>query len=233
MSDNPDPSPFNALPPQVWFLFAAIALPELAFSLGEAGMVGGPQAIGWRLEALNTYAFSGQAFDFMVQNGIILWDHMLRFVTYPFVSGSFTSTLIGGVIVLAMGKLVGEALGGWAVWLLFLLCSIIGALVMGLLTSQSWLAGPYPGGYGLIGAFTFLYWQKQVATGGPQTQAFLLIGVLMGLQLVFAALSGLAGQTASYRWVAELSGAAAGFGLVAFVVPGGMARLLAALRQRR
>ena len=232
MSDTPDPSPFNALPPAVWFLFAALALPELAFSLGEAGLVGGPQAIGWRLEALNSYAFSGQAFDFMVENGVILWEHMLRFVSYPFVSGTFTSTLIGGVIVLAMGKLVGEALGGWAVWLLFMLCSIVGALVMGLLTSQSWLAGAYPGAYGLIGTFTFLYWQKQVATGGAPSQAFLLIGVLMGLQLVFAALSGVAGQSPSYRWVAELTGALTGFGLTAFVVPGGMARLLATLRQR-
>ncbi|WP_299683955.1 rhomboid family intramembrane serine protease [uncultured Tateyamaria sp.] len=232
MRNTTDPSPFNALPPAVWFLFAAIALPELAFSMGEAGLVGGPQAIGWRLEALNTYAFSGQAFDFMIGNGVILWEHMLRLVTYPFVSGTFTSTLIGGVIVLAMGKLVGEALGGWAVWLLFMLCSIIGALVMGLLTSQSWLAGAYPGAYGLIGTFTFLYWQKQVATGGAPGQAFMLIGVLMGLQLVFAALSGVAGQTPSYRWVAELTGALTGFGLAAFVVPGGMARLLAALRQR-
>ena len=232
MSDNPDPSPFNALPPQVWLLFAAIALPELVFSLAEAGLIGGPQAIGWRLEALNTYAFSGQAFDFMLGNGVILWEHMLRFVTYPFVSGSFTSTLIGGVIVLAMGKLVGEALGGWAVWLLFMLCSVIGALVMGLFTAQSWLAGAYPGAYGLIGTFTFLYWQRQVAAGGPQGQAFMLIGVLMALQLIFAALSGIAGQSPSYRWVAELAAVIAGFGLAVIVVPGGMQRLLAAVRRR-
>ncbi|MEO0745653.1 MAG: rhomboid family intramembrane serine protease [Pseudomonadota bacterium] len=232
MSSNPDPSPFNALPPAVWLLFAAIALPELAFSLGEAGLVGGPRAVGWRLDALNTYAFSGQAFDFMRENGVLLWEHMLRFVTYPFVNGSFTSALIGGVIVLAMGKLVGETLGGGAVWLLFMLCSVIGALIMGLLTEQSWLAGAYPGAYGLIGAFTFLFWQRQVAMGGPQGRAFMLIGVLMGLQLVFAALSGIAGQSPSYRWVAELTGALAGFGLTAFVMPGGMARVLAALRRR-
>ncbi|MEL7261831.1 MAG: rhomboid family intramembrane serine protease [Pseudomonadota bacterium] len=232
MSSNPDPSPFNALPPPVWLLFAAIALPELAFSLGEAGLIGGPAAVGWRLAALNTYGFSGQAFDFMLENGVILWEHMLRFVTYPFVSGSFTATLIGGVIVLAMGKLVGEALGGWAVWLIFILCSVIGAIVMGLLTAQSWLLGAYPGAYGLIGTFTFLYWQRQVAMGGPQGQAFMLIGVLMGLQLVFAALSGVAGARPSLTWVAELTAVLAGFGLAAFVVPGGMSRVLAALRRR-
>ena len=232
MSHPADPSPVNALPPLVWFLFAAIAVPEALFSLGEAGLVGGPRAIGWRLDAINTYAFSGQALDFMLGNGVILWEHMLRFITYPFVQGSFTSALIAGVIVLAMGKLVGEALGGWAVWLLFILCSIMGAAVMGLLTSQSWLFGAYPGAYGLIGTFTFLYWQRQVATGGPQIRAFMLIGVLMGLQLVFAALSGIAGARPSFVWVAELTAVLTGFGLTAFVVPGGMARLLAVLRQR-
>ncbi|MEL7091428.1 MAG: rhomboid family intramembrane serine protease [Pseudomonadota bacterium] len=226
-----DPSPVNPLPPLVWLLFAAIAVPEAIFSLGEAGVVGGPAAIGWRLEALNTYAFSGQAFDFMLENGVILWDHMLRFITYPFVAGSFTGVLIAGVILLAMGKLVGEVMGGAAVWLIFMLCSVVGALVMGLTTAQSWLAGAYPGAYGLIGTFTFLYWQKQAVTGGPQAQAFMLIGILMGLQLLFAVLFAFTGSAPDYVWVAELTGAATGFAIAAFVMPGGMSRLLAALRR--
>ena len=228
---HPDPSPVNPLPPLVWLLFAAIAVPEAIFSLAEAGVVGGPAAIGWRLEALNTYAFSGQAFDFMLENGVILWDQMLRFLTYPFVSGSFTGVLISGVILLAMGKLVGEVMGGAAVWLVFMLCSVIGALAMGLTTAQSWLAGAYPGAYGLIGTFTFLYWQKQTATGGPQGQAFLLIGILMGLQLLFAVLFAFTGSTPYYTWVAELVGAVTGFAIAAFVMPGGIERLLGALRR--
>lgn len=229
---HPDPSPVNPLPPQVWLLFVCIALPEAAFSLGEAGLVGGAYAIGWRLEALNSYAFSGLAFDFMVANGVLLWEHMLRFLTYPFVSGNFTGTLISGVIILAMGKLVGELMGGWAVWLIFVLCSALGAAVMGLATDEAWLAGAYPGAFGLIGTFTFLYWRKQVATGGPQSQAFLLIGVLMGLQLIFAALMALTGSNPRYDWVAELTGFIIGFGLAAFVTPGGMERLLGVLRRR-
>ncbi|MEO0633572.1 MAG: rhomboid family intramembrane serine protease [Pseudomonadota bacterium] len=228
---HPDPSPVNPLPPLVWLLFAAIAVPEAIFSLADAGVVGGPAAIGWRLEALNTYAFSGQAFDFMLENGVILWDHMLRFLTYPFVSGSFTGVLISGVILLAMGKLVGEVMGGAAVWLIFMLCSVIGALAMGLTTAQSWLAGAYPGAYGLIGTFTFLYWQKQTATGGPQGQAFMLIGILMGLQLLFAVLFAFTGSTPNYTWVAELVGAVTGFAIAAFVMPGGIERLLGALRR--
>lgn len=227
MSEHHDPSPVNPLPPAVWLLFLAVALPELAFSLGEANLIGGPGAVGWRLQALNDYSFSGEAFDYMLGNGILLPEHMLRFLTYPFVHGTFTSTLFAGVILLAMGKMVGEVMGGWAVILLFVLCGVFGALVFGLITDQAWLIGAYPSVYGLIGVFTFLLWQKLAATGGPQARAFTLIGVLMGLQLLF----GMFFQV-GYAWVAELSGFCAGFALTAFVMPGGWARMLTTLRRR-
>lgn len=227
MSEYHDPSPINPLPPAVWFLFIALALPELVFSVGEAGLMGGPQAVGWRLNALNDYAFSGIAFDFMVDNARLLPEHMLRFVTYPFVFGSFTSSIFAGVILLAMGKMVGEVMGGFAVILMFFLSGIFGALVFGLLTNEPWLVGAYPCVYGLIGTYTFLYWQRQVASGGPQGQAFMLIGVLMGIQLIFGVLF-----QVGYEWVGELAGFVAGFALTAFVVPGGMRRALASLRRR-
>jgi len=227
MSYNPDPSPMNPLPPAVWLLFIAVALPELIFSAGEAGFIGGPAAVGWRLNSLNAFAFSGDAFDFMVKNGRLLPEHLVRFVTYPFVFTSFTSALFAGVLLLAMGKMVGDILGGWAVILMFMLSGIFGAAVFGLLTNQPWLFGAYPSVYGLIGTYTFLYWQKQVMSGGPQGQAFMLIGVLMGVQLVFAALF-----QVGYSWVAELAGFVAGFALTAVVVPGGVTRVLAVLRRR-
>lgn len=222
-----DPSPVNPLPPAVWLLFAMLAAPEAVFSLGEAGLFGGAGAVGWRLEALNAYAFSGEAFDYMLRNGVVLWEHMLRFVTYPFVHGSFTSFIFAGVILLAMGKMVGEVLGGGAVLLVFFLCGIFGALIFALLTAQPWLTGAYPSVYGLIGTYTFLMWQRLAATGGPQAQAFTLIGVLMGIQLIFGIF-----VNVGFAWVAELAGFVAGFALAAFVVPGGVARVLAALRRR-
>lgn len=226
MSEYHDPSPINPLPPAVWLLFVAIALPEIAFSLGEAGLIGGPQAVGWRLTALNDYAFSGQAFDFMLENGRFLPEHVMRFVTYPFVFASFTSTIFAGVILLAMGKMVGEVLGSFAVVLMFFMSGIVGGLAFGLVTDQAWLIGAYPCVYGLIGTFTFLYWQRQVASGGPQVQAFRLIGVLMGIQLIFGVLF-----EVGYDWVAEVVGFVTGFALTAFVVPGGMRRVLGALRR--
>lgn len=227
MSDHREPNPVNPLPPAVWLLFIALAIPELSFSAGEAGLAGGPGAVGWRLNALNTFSFSGDAFDFMVENGRLLPEHLMRFVTYPFVFASFTSALFAGVILLAMGKMVGEVLGGWAVVLMFFLSGIFGALVFGLVTNEPWLVGAYPSVYGLIGTYTFLYWQRQVFSGGPQAQAFMLIGVLMGIQLIFGVLF-----QVGYEWVGELAGFVAGFALTAFVVPGGMTRVMAAVRRR-
>ncbi|WP_299618253.1 rhomboid family intramembrane serine protease [uncultured Tateyamaria sp.] len=227
MSNHPDPSPVNPLPAPVWMLFIVLAGVEGMFSLGEAGLIGGPSAVGWRLQAINDYGFSGSAFDFMLANARLLPEHLIRFLTYPFVHGSFTSTIFAGVILLAMGKMVGEAMGGWAVVLLFVLCGVLGAVVFGLLTDQAWMIGAYPSVYGLIGAYTFLLWQRQVATGGPQAQAFTLIGFLMGIQLVF----GIFFQV-GYTWVGELAGFVVGFALTAFVLPGGMARLVAVLRRR-
>lgn len=227
MSHSDDPSPFNSMPAPVWVLFLMIAGIEGMFSLGEAGLIGGPGAVGWRLSAINDYGFSGQAFDFMVQNGRLLPDQMLRFVTYPFVHGSFTSMLFAGVLLLAMGKMTGEIMGGWAVVLIFVLCGIFGALMFGLFTNQAWMIGAYPSVYGLIGAYTFLMWQRLASIGGPQAQAFTLIGFLMGIQLVFGIFF-----EVGYTWVAELAGFAAGFALSAIVMPGGIDRVVAALRRR-
>jgi membrane associated rhomboid family serine protease len=227
MSHPVDPSPVNPLPAPVWLLFLAIAAVEGMFSLGEAGLMGGPNAIGWRLAAINDYGFSSAAFDFMIETGRVMPEHLLRFVTYPFVHGSFTTALFAGVILLAMGKMVGEAMGGWAVVLLFVLSGVFGALIFAALTDQAWLIGAFPSVYGLIGAYTFLLWQRQVASGGPQAQAFTLIGFLMGIQLIF----GIFFQV-GYSWVAELGGFVVGFGLTAFVMPGGLGRMLTLLRRR-
>ncbi|MEO0864452.1 MAG: rhomboid family intramembrane serine protease [Pseudomonadota bacterium] len=227
MSQSHDPSPVNPLPPAVWLLFVLLAAPEAVFTLGEAGIIGGPEAVGWRLNAINGYGFSGQAFDYMLENGVLLSEHLLRFLTYPFLHGSATSFLFAAVILLAMGKMVGEVLGGMAVILIFVLSAVIGALVFALLTDQAWLIGGYPGVFGLIGTFTFLYWQRMAATGRPQLQAFSLIGVLMGIQLLFGMFFAV-----GFSWVAELTGFVTGFGLTAFVVPGGMARVLAVVRRR-
>jgi membrane associated rhomboid family serine protease len=89
------------------------------------------------------------------------------------------------------------------------------------------LFGGYPPVYGLIGAFTFLMWVRLAAAGANRLRAFTLIGVLLAIQFVFGVLFG-----GGSEWIADIAGFAAGFALSFVVVPGGLARVLARLRQR-
>lgn len=227
MPFDQDPSPVNPLPPVVWLLFFAMFGVECMFTLGEAGLIGGPSAIGWRLAAVRDFGFSGQAFDFMVANMRPIGEHLLRFLTYPFIHNGFTASLFAGVILLAMGKLVGEVMGQMAVVVMFFGCSIFGALVFGLVTNEAWLIGGFPAVYGLIGGFTFIAWQNLSGTGLRQLSAFRLIGVLMAIQLIFAIFF-----QVGYSWIAEISGFAFGFLVSPLLVKGGWAHMLDRLRQR-
>ena len=49
MQDPDFQPPVNPLPPAVIVLFLAITGVEVVLSLAEAGLVGGPAAVGWRL----------------------------------------------------------------------------------------------------------------------------------------------------------------------------------------
>jgi membrane associated rhomboid family serine protease len=221
MSSEPYTPVVNPLPPVVAALFLFIMGIEAAFSLGTRGLIGGPEAVGWRLSAVETYAFSGDIFRWMWDTGRWPTEHLIRFVSYPFVHGSFTQALFVGVFVLAMGKMVAEVFGGVAMLIVFVLSGVGGALGYALLTSDSYpLIGGFPSVYGLIGAFTYMLWRSLSLVGANQARAFSLIAFLMGIQLVFGLLFG--GQK---DWVADLAGFGTGFGLSFFLSPGGWARL--------
>jgi len=220
--------PVNPLPPVVLALAAVIFGIEVAFQLGARGIVGGPDAVGWRLAAITKYSFVGDVLDQMVAQNVWPWQHVMRFVTYPFVHANFTHALFVLVFLLALGKMVGEIFAAWAVLVVFFGSAIMGALVYGLLLNDPYpLIGGYPAVYGLIGAFTLLLWVKLAITGGPQARAFTLIGFLMGIQLVFGLLFG-----GGRDWVADLAGFVTGFGLSFVVSPGGWGRVVNRLRQR-
>ena len=216
----------NPLPPVVVALVLVITGIELAFSLGARGIVGGPEAVGWRLAAIQKYAFSGDILEWMWQTGQWPPEHLRRFLTYPFVHASFTHTLFVCVFVLAMGKMVAEVFGNAAMLAVFVLSGIGGALAYGLLLSEPYpLIGGFPAVYGLIGAFTWLLWRNLSLVGENQSRAFVLIAFLMGAQLLFGLLFG-----GTNDWVADLAGFGTGFALSFFVAPGGWARIRRGIR---
>jgi len=226
MHQDHNAPPFNPMPPVVWVLFLILMGIEVVFTLGEQGIVGGARAVGWRLGAISDYGFSGVAFDWMVKNGQMPFEYVIRCFSYMFLHGSFTAAIFSGVILLAMGKLVGEVMGQLAAIILFVFSGVFGVVIFGLLTDQAWLIGAYPSVYGLIGAYTFLLWQRVAGQGMQQLTAFRLIGFLMGIQLIFGIFF-VTGQD----WVAELAGFICGFSLSVIVMPGGIARLRAAIQR--
>jgi len=232
MQDNhsgPDfQPPVNPLPPAVVVLFLAIAGVEAVLSLAEAGLIGGREAIGWRLGLVRGYGFSGGIFDQMWAQGLWPIKDVLRFVTYPFVNLGFTHGLFAMVLLLALGKMVAQTLGQVAFLVLFFLSGIGGALIYAVvLNDPGWLVGAYPSVYGLIGGYSFVMWRVLGAQGGPQHRAFSLIAMLMGIQLLWGVFFDV-GTT----WVAELAGFFIGFGLSFLLVPGAWARMRDRMRQR-
>ena len=226
---SPDPkSPVNPLPPVVLALFLMILGIEAAFSLGAQGYVGGPAALGWRNAAIQTYGFNSDIMGWMMQNGVFPREHLIRFVSYAFIHGSFTHALFGGAMLVALGKFVGDVFNQWATLALFVVSVVTGAVVYGLVApGQPWLIGVFPGVYGLIGGFTYLMWLKLGQVGAQQARAFTLIGFLLGIQLLFGLLFG-----GGLDWLADIAGFAAGF-LASFVLsPGGWSALRAKLRHR-
>jgi membrane associated rhomboid family serine protease len=209
-------------------LFLVIVGLEVAFNLGARGLIGGPQAVGWRLGTLERFAFSAEIFAWMRESGRWPIEHVMRFVSYPFVHASFTHALFAGVMLLALGKMVGEVMGSLAVLLLFFVSAAGGALVYALLVGSSTpLIGAYPAVYGLIGGFTYLLWLRLGQLGEKQMRAFTLIGFLLVIQLIFGLLFG-----ANAEWVADLAGFVIGFAMSTLLVPGGWAKLVDRLRQR-
>lgn len=228
MRDGYDQSPMNPLPPVVWLLLLPIVAMEAVLGAGAAGIAGGPDAIGWRSDALQRFALSPEMLDQMLAAGRTDPDYLMRFVTYAFVHGNVTHALFATVFILALGKFVGEVFRGWAVLAVFLGATVAGGLVYSLIPGlRVALYGGYPGAYGLIGAFTFILWARLGAERANRAQAFTLIGVLLGIQLVFGIMFGGAPD-----WIADVAGFAAGFALSFVVGPGGPAHLLRAIRQR-
>jgi len=225
MQDHNAP-PFNPLPPVVWALALPMIALEIVLQMGEAGIAGGPEAVGWRIEAITKLAFVSDLWREMWQLGNFPAEHLVRLVAYPFVHGSLTHAAFAVVILLALGKFVGEVLRFWAVLLVFFGAAIGGALAYGFLTTPMPLFGAYAGDYGLVGAFTYLMWLR-LAGSGKEYQAFSMIGLLLGTRLIFGALFG-----GGVDWVADLAGFVAGFALSVLVMPGGIPRLLGHLRQR-
>lgn len=230
--------PLNPLPPVVWALALPMIVIECILQLADRGILGGAQGIGWRMSVLSKMVFLPDQLIQMWEMRYFAPQEAARILAYAFVHLSFTHAAFVVVFVLALGKFVGEVFRPVALAILFLGSTVGAALIYTLALAlipelqtdtglMLPLAGGYPGAFGLIGAFTFVLWLRIGAQGGPSWRAFSLIGMMMGIRLVFGLLFG-----AGPDWVADLAGFGVGFLLSFLLVPGGPARLLAHIRER-
>lgn len=229
MDTDHNAPPLNPLPWIVWVLALPLIAMEVVLSLAGAGVIGGAQGVGWRIQAVERFGLFPELLKHQWETGGYPLEELPRLVSYVAVHGNFTHALFAIVMLLALGKMVGEVFRWWGVAVVFLGSAAVGGAAYGLLIPglRTQLIGAYPGVYGLIGAFTFLIWTKLALAGANPLRAFTLIGMLLAIQLVFGLLFG-----GSWDWVAEVAGFATGF-LLSFVVsPGGFQRAVALIRQR-
>lgn len=228
MKDNLNAPPLNPLPLVVWLLALPIIAMEVVLGLGARGLVGGAQGVGWRIDAIQRFAFSPELMRDMIATGQYPLAGLARLTSYSLVHGNFTHAAFVVVMLLALGKMVGEVFRWWAVLAVFFGAAAVGAFVYALIPEvQVALIGGYPAVYGLIGAFTFLLWVNLAAVGANKFRAFTLIGFLLAFQLVFGVIFG-----GGWDWVADIAGFATGFFLSFVVSPGGWARVRGKMRQR-
>lgn len=225
-------NPFNSVPAVPLALVLVMAAIELSFSAAAQGWVGGPTGIGWRTNAFQDYAFAPAVMTEIFERGRGSFDLWKRFVTYPFVHLSFTHTVWALVLLLALGKYVGEVFRPVAFLIQFFACSVLGAALYGVIapivtTANAGLVGAYPGIYGLIGAYTYLMWLTLGRMGENQLKAFQLIAILLGLMIVYSILFG-SGPT----WIAEVAGFVVGLVIAPLLAPGGWQAFIQRIRQR-
>lgn len=223
-------APINPLPAVVWILLLLIAAVELVIVMAAQGWIGGPQGIGWRVQALERFAFSGAVQDWMLETRRAPPRHLVRYLAYPFIQPGTLPAVFVLVMLAGLGKVVGERLGNLTLLVCALVPPVLAAILFGLILADhdlAWLIGGWPMVFGLVGAFTWSEWLQAGGDAARQRRAFGLIGVLMLARLGF----GLLAET-GHGWIADLAAFGFGFVLAWALQPGGWARLRHRLRQR-
>jgi len=236
---NANASPFNPLSPVIAIIAVVIFGTEVILELGAAGLVGGADAVGWRIELMRTLGFFDSVFEYSSQAQYFDLHSIARFFTYPFVHFAFTHAAFATVMLLALGKVVGDVFHTASVLAIFFISAAVGALAYGVVfNSQYPLVGAYPAIYGLLGAYTWMLWLTSKATFQSRLNAFRLVGFLVGLRLIFQFVVPFLSRTDAPQavdWIADLAGFATGFLLSFVLAPDGRARVarwVNAIRQR-
>lgn len=223
-------SPVNPLPASVWLALLAVIAIEAVLTAASMGFIGGPQGLGWRVAAIERFAFSGAIQDWMLETRRAPLRHLFRYLSYPWVQPGPLAALLAVAMLAGLGKAVAEGLGTRVFLGAVLLAPPLAAAVFGLVLRDdplAWLIGAMPMVLALVGAYTWLLWQRAGDDRRLRRRAFSLIALLMLARLGFGLLA-----EAGHGWIADLAAFTLGFWLAALLRPGGPGMALRFLRMR-
>ena len=227
MTDYNRPPVINPIPAAILAIFSGIILFEAFILFGVGDPLGKSGAAATRMLLIQKYGVSPDVGNWMLETDNLANNYVLRFIVYPFVNLSSLSVIFAGVLLLALGKMVGEVFSALSVILIWFLSTTLAAFFYSIsATNGQILVGSYPGIYGFVGAYTFVSWiTLRLAKNKNESQAFALIVALMSIQLLFSFLFG-TGQL----WIADFAGFVIGFIVSFFRSPGGIKEILSILR---
>ena len=217
----------NPIPAVILAILCGIVLVEIFLVFGFGGLVGKSGVAAERLILIQKYGVTPDLASWMFETSNFSIDYVSRFIVYPFVNLSSLSVVFATVLLLALGKIVGEVFSALSVVLIWFLTTTLAAFFYSMsATDGQILVGSYPGIYGFVGAYTFVSWIiLRLAEEKNQSQAFSLIVALMSIQLLFSLVFG-TGQL----WIADFAGFVIGFIISFFLTPGGIKRVISILR---
>lgn len=191
----------HSMPPSIAGLAIIMVGLELIFTAGSSGLFDGSDTAEWRKTAILDYGFFGPILEYQIANGVLFARETMRLVTFPLIHLSFTHMLISVVLLLALGKLVGQFLSDVAIVGVFFLSAALGAAAFGtVLGSDVPLVGSLTGLFGLLGTLAAMTVPRpkstlfKVATVVPGALVF----VAVVSNLVFGSLAAWPADVAAY-----------------------------------
>ena len=95
--------PFNTLPAAIVMLALLIVGIEGVLQLANAGIIGGPRGVGWRIVAVEEFGFAPAVLDRVLVSQDYSFDILKRFVTYTFINAQLVQVAFSTALILALG----------------------------------------------------------------------------------------------------------------------------------
>ncbi|MAR20297.1 MAG: rhomboid family intramembrane serine protease [Rhodobacteraceae bacterium] len=193
---------------QLVILVSTFGIIELISTLSEINGINIPE---FRTIFLMFGAFWNPIYNGDLE-GIYSGQKYLMFISHAFLHGGIIHALMNSVVLLSLGKVIGQKIGDWSVFVLFFLTAIGGAICFTIFSSA---IGPMVGASGAVFGFIGIwqYWEFTFRKkSGLTLKPFFstLLGLILVNFVIFLMLEG------GLAWQAHLGGFLVGFGVGPF-----------------